>query len=85
MVYIISILNDATPLKLGLKQCSEQHWTLEIEIAEKPTQQAPKNTPIKGFQLYSLQTGDMDLYLDNLTLQWVHFADNLDTIKNCVC
>ena len=27
-------------------------------------EQAPKNTPIKGFQLYSLQTTDMDLYSD---------------------
>ena len=33
-----------------------------IEIAEKPTEQAPKITPIKGFQLYSLQAADMDLY-----------------------
>ena len=27
-------------------------------------EQAPKITPIKGFQLYSLQTTDMDLYSD---------------------
>ena len=30
----------------------------------KPMEQAPKNTPIKGFQLYSLQTADMELYSD---------------------
>ena len=27
-------------------------------------EQAPRKTPIKGFQLYSLQSTDMDLYLD---------------------
>ena len=27
-------------------------------------EQAPINTPIKGFQLYSQQTADMDLYSD---------------------
>ena len=27
-------------------------------------EQAPKNTPIKGFLLYSLQDTDKDLYLD---------------------
>jgi len=38
--------------------------TVVIKITEKPT-------PKKGFQPYSLQTGDMDLYSDTPTLNAV--------------
>ena len=51
---------------LGWKQCCEQHWTLVIEIAKKITEQAAKITPIKVFQLYLLQTADMDFYSDSV-------------------